>query len=112
MSLRDGTAKMSKSDPSDMSRVNLTDSDDTIAQKIRKAKTDPEPLPTDAAGLKAGRKRKNLVGIYGAVTARAWRGARPVRRPGLRSVQAGRSPMRSSRLIAPIRERLEQLRER
>ena len=47
MSLRDGTAKMSKSDPSDMSRINLTDSDDQIAQKIRKAKTDPEPLPPD-----------------------------------------------------------------
>ena len=50
MSLRDGTSKMSKSDPSDMSRVNLTDSDDEIAQKIRKAKTDPEPLPAQTAG--------------------------------------------------------------
>ena len=49
MSLRDGNAKMSKSDPSDMSRINLTDSDDEIAQKIRKAKTDPEPLPDDPA---------------------------------------------------------------
>ena len=49
MSLRDGTAKMSKSDPSDMSRINLTDSDDEIAQKIRKAKTDPEPLPDNPA---------------------------------------------------------------
>jgi tryptophanyl-tRNA synthetase len=67
MSLRDGTAKMSKSDPSDMSRINLTDSDDQIAQKIRKAKTDPEPLPEDPAGLKGRPEAKNLVGIYSAV---------------------------------------------
>src|SRR3982751_781535 len=51
MSLRDGTAKMSKTDPSDMSRINLTDSDDAIAQKIRKARTDAEPLPTDPKDL-------------------------------------------------------------
>jgi tryptophanyl-tRNA synthetase len=68
MSLRDGTAKMSKSDPSDMSRINLTDSDDMISQKIRKAKTDPEPLPEDPAGLDGRPEAKNLVGIYGAVT--------------------------------------------
>ena len=68
MSLRDGRMKMSKSDPSDMSRVNLTDSDDEIAQKIRKAKTDPEPLPEDAAGLEPRPEAKNLVGIYSAVT--------------------------------------------
>jgi len=68
MSLRDGTAKMSKSDPSDMSRINLTDSDDLISQKIRKAKTDPEPLPEDPAGLDGRPEAKNLVGIYAAVT--------------------------------------------
>ena len=68
MSLRDGAAKMSKSDPSDMSRINLTDSDDEISQKIRKAKTDPEPLPDDPAGLESRPEAKNLVGIYGAVT--------------------------------------------
>ncbi|GAA4758602.1 tryptophan--tRNA ligase [Sphingomonas daechungensis] len=68
MSLRDGTSKMSKSDPSDMSRINLTDSDDTISQKIRKAKTDPEPLPEHHAGLEGRPEAKNLVGIYGAVT--------------------------------------------
>jgi tryptophanyl-tRNA synthetase len=68
MSLRDGQAKMSKSDPSDMSRVNLTDSDDEIAQKIRKAKTDPEPLPDDPAGLESRPEARNLVGIYSAVT--------------------------------------------
>jgi tryptophanyl-tRNA synthetase len=68
MSLRDGQSKMSKTDPSDMSRVNLTDSDDLIAQKIRKAKTDPEPLPDDPAALEGRPEAKNLVGIYGAVT--------------------------------------------
>ena len=68
MSLRDGTAKMSKSDPSDMSRINLVDDDDSVAQKIRKAKTDPEPLPDDPALLDSRPEAKNLVGIYGAVT--------------------------------------------
>ncbi|HET6942409.1 MAG TPA: tryptophan--tRNA ligase [Sphingomicrobium sp.] len=68
MSLRDGTSKMSKSDPSDMSRINLTDSDDVISQKVRKAKTDPEPLPEDPAALEGRAEAKNLVGIYGAVT--------------------------------------------
>jgi tryptophanyl-tRNA synthetase len=68
MSLRDGTAKMSKSDPSEQSRIHLTDSDDAIAQKIRKAKTDPEPLPADPAGLDGRPEAKNLVGIYAAVT--------------------------------------------
>jgi tryptophanyl-tRNA synthetase len=64
MSLRDGSAKMSKSDPSDMSRVNLTDDSDTIAQKIRKAKTDAEPLPESVDGLQARPEAKNLVAIY------------------------------------------------
>ena len=68
MSLRDGRSKMSKTDPSDQSRIHLTDSDDLIAQKIRKAKTDPEPLPDDAAALDSRPEAKNLVGIYGAVT--------------------------------------------
>ena len=68
MSLRDGNAKMSKSDPSDMSRINLTDSDDLVAQKIRKAKTDPEPLPDDPKLLDTRPEARNLVGIYGAVT--------------------------------------------
>lgn len=71
MSLRDGKSKMSKSDPSDMSRVNLTDSDEAIAQKIRKAKTDPEPLPADPAGLDARPEAKNLVGIMAAIQDRS-----------------------------------------
>jgi tryptophanyl-tRNA synthetase len=67
MSLRDGTKKMSKSDPSDYSRINLTDDADAIAQKIRKAKTDPEPLPSEEAGLKTRPEADNLVGIYAAL---------------------------------------------
>ena len=67
MSLRDGTKKMSKSDPSDNSRINLTDDADTIAQKIRKAKTDPEPLPAKVKGLKPRPEADNLVGIYAAL---------------------------------------------
>ncbi len=67
MSLRDGTAKMSKSDSSDMSRINLTDDADTIAQKIRKAKTDPEPLPSEAEGLENRPEARNLVGIMAAL---------------------------------------------
>ena len=67
MSLRDGTAKMSKSDPSDMSRVNLNDDPDLIAQKVRKAKTDPEPLPADPARLEARPEARNLVTIYSAL---------------------------------------------
>ena len=67
MSLRDGTKKMSKSDPSDNSRINLTDDADAIAQKIRRAKTDPEPLPSEVAGLKERPEADNLVGIYAAL---------------------------------------------
>ena len=68
MSLRDGAAKMAKSDPSDMSRINLTDSDESIVQKVRKARTDPEPLPDDPALLAARPEAKNLVGIMAAVS--------------------------------------------
>jgi tryptophanyl-tRNA synthetase len=64
MSLRDGTRKMSKSDESDMTRINLTDDADAIAKKIRKAKTDPEPLPSEVKGLEARPEADNLVGIF------------------------------------------------
>lgn len=64
MSLRDGSKKMSKSDPSDMSRINLTDDPDLIAKKIKKAKTDPEPLPEDAKGLEGRPEAKGLVDMY------------------------------------------------
>jgi tryptophanyl-tRNA synthetase len=71
MSLRDGTKKMSKSDASDYSRINLTDDADTIAQKIRKAKTDPEPLPTEEKGLETRPEADNLVGIFAALAGRS-----------------------------------------
>ncbi len=67
MSLRDGSAKMSKSDPSDMSRINLADDPDTMSKKVKKAKTDPEPLPSDVAGLEGRADALNLVSIYAAL---------------------------------------------
>ena len=67
MSLRDGTNKMSKSDPSDYSRINMTDDADTIVLKIRKAKTDPAPLPESPAGLADRPEAANLLGLYGAL---------------------------------------------
>ncbi len=71
MSLRDGSKKMSKSDPSDMSRINLTDDADTIAKKIRKAKTDPEPLPAEVEELEGRPEARNLVNIYAALSAQS-----------------------------------------
>src|SRR4029079_18030395 len=110
MSLRDGKAKMSKSDPSEMSRIHLTDSDETITQKIRKAKTDPEPLPDNAEALDARPEAKNLVGIYGAgtgesveqVLARCAGQGFGTFKPALAEVLVD--------LIAPIRQRLDELR--
>src|ERR1700723_2004574 len=67
MSLRDGAKKMSKADPSDYSRINLTDDADAIAQKIRKAKTDPEPLPSEVQGLARRPEADNLVGMLAAL---------------------------------------------
>jgi len=110
MSLRDGRSKMSKTDPSDQSRILLTDSDEEIAQKIRKAKTDPEPLPDNAAALEARPEAKNLVGVYGAVTGEsveqvlqrfAGQGFGAFK-PALAEVLIG--------LIAPIRQHLDELR--
>jgi tryptophanyl-tRNA synthetase len=68
MSLRDGTAKMSKSDPSDMSRIKLADDADLVMQKVKKAKTDPEPLPGEPAGLAGRPEALNLVTIYAALS--------------------------------------------
>ena len=110
MSLRDGRSKMSKTDPSEQSRIHLTDSDEQIVQKIRKAKTDPEPLPDNAAALEARPEAKNLVGVYGAVTGEsveqvlaqfAGQGFGTFK-PALAEVLIG--------LIAPIRQRLDELR--
>jgi tryptophanyl-tRNA synthetase len=67
MSLRDGSKKMSKSDPSDLSRINLTDDEDAISKKIRKAKTDVQALPSEAKGLEGRPEAENLVGIYAAL---------------------------------------------
>jgi tryptophanyl-tRNA synthetase len=110
MSLRDGSVKMSKSDPSEMSRINLTDSDDEIAQKIRKAKTDPEPLPDDPAGLEARPEAKNLVGVYGAVTGETVE--QVLGRFAGQGFGAFKPALAEAlvSLIAPIRERLGELR--
>ena len=71
MSLRDGMAKMSKSDPSEMSRIELADDADTIMKKVKKAKTDPEPLPDNEKDLEGRAEAQNLVGIYGALTGKS-----------------------------------------
>jgi len=71
MSLRDGTRKMSSSDSSDMSRINLTDDADAIAQKVRRAKTDPDPLPGEPAGLEGRPEAANLVGIFAGLADRS-----------------------------------------
>ena len=68
MSLRDGSKKMSKSDPSEMSRIELVDDADTVMKKVKKAKTDPEPLPSESAGLVCRPEALNLVTIYAAVS--------------------------------------------
>ena len=67
MSLKDGTSKMSKSDASDLSRINMTDDTDAIARKIKKAKTDADALPSEVEGLKGRAEAANLVGIYAAL---------------------------------------------
>lgn len=67
MSLRNGEVKMSKSDPSEMSRINLSDDADTMLKKVKKAKTDPEPLPSEKAGLEGRAEALNLVTIYAAL---------------------------------------------
>ena len=110
MSLRDGQSKMSKSDPSEMSRILLTDSDDLIAQKIRKAKTDPEPLPADPADLEARPEARNLVGIYGAITGESVE--QVLQRYGGEGFGAFKPVLADAvvSLIAPIRERLNELR--
>jgi tryptophanyl-tRNA synthetase len=110
MSLRDGKVKMSKSDPSEMSRVHLTDSDDEIAQKFRKAKTDPEPLPGHPEALEGRPEARNLVGIYAAVTGET------VEQVLARFAGQGFGAFKPAladavvALIAPIRGRLDELR--
>ena len=110
MSLRDGAAKMSKSDPSDMSRINLIDDNDTIGQKIRKAKTDPEPLPDNPADLDARPEAKNLLTIYAAVTGEnAEQVLSRFAGQGFGAFKPGLADALIA-LLAPIRERLVELR--
>jgi len=111
MSLRDGQSKMSKSDPSDMSRIHLTDSDDTIAQKIRKAKTDPDPLPSDPADPESRPEAKNLVGIYAAVAGETVE--QVLERFAGQGFGAFKPALGDAliTLIAPIRDRLDDLRQ-
>ena len=110
MSLRDGTAKMSKSDPSEQSRIHLTDSDDLIAQKIRKAKTDPDPLPDDPAMLEGRPEAKNLVGIMAAITGET--DAAVLGRFAGQGFGAFKPALADAAiaLLAPLRERLMELR--
>jgi tryptophanyl-tRNA synthetase len=110
MSLRDGKAKMSKSDPSDLSRINLIDSDELVVQKIRKAKTDPDPLPDDPKLLDTRSEARNLVGIYGAVTGES------VEQVLARFAGQGFGAFKPAladavvALLAPLRTRLEEFR--
>ena len=105
MSLRDGTKKMSKSDPSDYSRINLTDDADAIAQKIRKAKTDPEPLPSERSGSRgAARGRQSGRHLRGACRHHACRRAGAIRQCAILDFQDGAGRSRG-RQIRPDRRR-------
>ena len=109
MCLRDGTKKMSKSDPSDNSRINLTDDADAIAQKIRKAKTDPEPLPSEEKGLEAApRSRQSGRHLCGAGGQEQSRGAGRFRRRAILDLQefAGRACVAK---LAPIAAEMKRL---
>jgi tryptophanyl-tRNA synthetase len=109
MSLRDGSAKMSKSDPSEMSRINLSDDADEIMRKVKKAKTDPEPLPSEAKGLEGRPEALNLVTIYGALAGQSV--AEVLREYGGQGFGTFK-PALGERLIAelgPIAERFKQL---
>ena len=109
MSLRDGTKKMSKSDPSDMSRINLTDDADAIAQKIRKARTDAEPLPDSFDGLAGRPEAANLVNIYAALADTTPRsGGDRVRRPAFSDFKPRLADLAVAHL-APITARMSEL---
>lgn len=111
MSLRDGSAKMSKSDPSDMSRINLTDDADTIMQKVRKAKTDPEPLPSEKEGLAGRPEAENLVGIYAALEGSSVESVlQQYGGQGFGAFKPALGELMVSRL-APIAERFNELRQ-
>jgi tryptophanyl-tRNA synthetase len=109
MSLRDGSAKMSKSDPSDYSRINLLDDDDTIVQKIKKARTDSEPLPTSLEGLDGRPEASNLIGIVAALTDVSKQDA--LRRFGNQQFSAFKNELADLMVakIGPIREEMKRL---
>ena len=110
MSLRDGNAKMSKSDPSDLSRINMSDDDETIARKFKKAKTDPEPLPDNIADLAGRPEAKNLVGIYAALADRSQDAVlAEYAGKGFGDFKPALADLAVSKL-SPIRQRFEELR--
>ncbi len=110
MSLRDGTAKMSKSDPSDMSRINLADDAETMMVKVKKAKTDPEPLPAEPAGLEDRAEAANLVGIFAALAGQTY--AQVLAEHGGKGFGTFKSALGELIIetLAPIRERFVALR--
>ncbi len=109
MSLRDGSAKMSKSDPSDLSRINLSDDDDTIAQKFKKAKTDPEPLPDSFDALAERPEAKNLVTIFAALSDRDSQSVvAEFAGQGFGAFKPALADLAIS-VLSPVRERLNQL---
>ena len=109
MSLRDGSAKMSKSDPSDLSRINLSDDDDTIAQKFKKAKTDPEPLPDSFDALAERPEAKNLVTIFAALSDRDPQSVvAEFAGQGFGSFKPALADLAIA-VLGPVRERLNQL---
>ena len=111
MSLRDGNAKMSKSDPSDLSRINMSDDDETIARKMKKAKTDPEPLPDNMADLAERPEAKNLIGIYAALADQSQDAViAEYAGKGFGDFKPALADLAVSKL-SPIRERFEELRK-
>jgi tryptophanyl-tRNA synthetase len=111
MSLRDGNAKMSKSDPSDLSRINMSDDDDTIARKRKKAKPDPEPLPDNMADLAERPEAKNLIGIYAALADQSQDAViAEYAGKGFGDFKPALADLAVSKL-SPIRERFEELRK-
>ncbi len=111
MSLRDGAAKMSKSDPSDLSRINMTDDDDTIAKKIKKARTDADPLPGKLEDMEARAEATNLVGIYAALEDSSPQAVLDQHAgQGFGAFKPALADLAVSKL-SPIRDRYEELRE-
>lgn len=111
MSLRDGNAKMSKSDPSDLSRINMTDDDDSIAKKIKKARTDPEPLPEKLEELEDRAEAQNLIGIYAALADREQQAVlSEFAGKGFGDFKPALADLAVSKL-SPIRDRFEALRK-